>query len=66
MAFLEFISQNSNTWIVMNKKTGDQLGTISYFSKWKKYCFYPYDETYFCSMCLREIVVFMEGLNAKH
>lgn len=40
-----------------------KLGTIKYNCKWRKYCFYPIDETVFDSQCLRSIVDFMNTLN---
>ncbi|MEI3530661.1 MAG: hypothetical protein V8Q75_06370 [Bacilli bacterium] len=41
------------------------LGEIKYNPSWRKYCFYPIDETVFDSKCLLDIVEFMDKLNRK-
>lgn len=39
------------------------LGKIKYNGAWRKYCFYPIDDTVFDSKCLKDIVDFMNKLN---
>lgn len=41
------------------------LGEIKYNTGWRKYCFYPRDETVFDSKCLMDIVRFVDSLNTK-
>lgn len=40
-----------------------KLGEIKWNSSWRKYCFYPIDETVFDSKCLMDITSFMNVLN---
>lgn len=41
------------------------LGEIKYNSSWRKYCFYPTDDTVFDDKCLKDIIDFMNSLNDK-
>lgn len=43
-------------------KSGDVLGKISWFSNWRKYTFWPEQQTIFDSKCLIEIVSFINDL----
>lgn len=59
--------ENVEEWMVLNKK-GQFLGDIAFHKSWKRFAFYPdtsiYErDIYLCSMCLREIVDFIEGIN---
>ena len=40
---------------VVNKKTRESLGLIEFNKKWRKWCFYPENETWFDSECLDDI-----------
>ena len=40
-----------------------KLGYVKYNSRWRKYCFYPNDETVFDDKCLIEMVKFLDYLN---
>ena len=73
-SFLEFkeIKQSIDTnkeYGVCNKR-GAFLGYIAYHKRWKKYAYYPDEmmfekEIYLCSMCLKEIVLFLDKINVK-
>lgn len=39
------------------------LGEIKYNGAWRKYCFYPIDDTVFDNKCLMDIVNFIDQLN---
>ncbi len=40
-----------------------KLGYVKYNSRWRKYCFYPDDETVFDDKCLLEMIKFLNYLN---
>lgn len=42
-----------------------ELGEIKWNGKWRKYCFYPYDETLYDTQCLMDIALFMDKLNKE-
>ena len=52
-------------WAVVNEKKDFNLGIITYNWKWKKWCFEPDEDTFYCSLCLKEICEFMDTLNKK-
>lgn len=41
------------------------LGIVKYNSRWRKYCFYPEDETVFDDKCLQDMINFLNCLNNK-
>ena len=46
-------------WDVTNKKSGELLGRIKYYAKWRQYCFFPSVSTVFSMGCLNEITGFI-------
>jgi len=46
-------SGKTKKWIVIG--SGIELGSISFFGRWRKYCFYPNENTLFDYLCLNEI-----------
>jgi len=42
----------------------DHLGTVKWFTNWRKYCFYPAQGTIFEETCMREISQFIEDQTA--
>ena len=55
-------SKHDNFYDVLSKKNHEQLGMIFFYKKWKKWCFEPYSETVYDSVCLGEIMNYMEKL----
>lgn len=49
--------------IVNQKNEFIKLGYVKYNSRWRKYCFYPNDETVFDDKCLLEMINFLDYLN---
>lgn len=41
----------------------ETLGEIKYYTKWRKYCFYPLSKTYFDDECLLQIIRKLQFLN---
>jgi len=72
--FLVFEENKNNNlkhreWHVFNTRR-DFMGYIAWQPKWKKYAYYPDElmfekEMYLCSMCLMELVKFLEKENGK-
>ena len=40
---------------------GTKLGEVRWFSRWRKYCFFPSPETVYEEICLGDISEFNEG-----
>jgi len=53
-------------WKVENKHDGVSLGTIEWFSRWRKYSFFPAPETVYEEVCLREISRFIQDQTGLH
>ncbi len=64
-AFIRFVSsgvrpgQKTERWDV-EATDGGVLGEIKWFSRWRRYCFFPQPETVFEQVCMREIGEFIE------
>ncbi len=58
-------SGKTQLWQVVSSG-GTLLGMIKWFSRWRKYAFYPFDFTVYEQDCLREIANFCEGESKKH
>lgn len=47
-------------------KTVNAIGQVRWFGSWRKYCFFPYEETVYEEVCLREIAEFCEKVTKEH
>ena len=51
---------------VLSKESGGVLAQIRWFAHWRKYTLKTYDDYYFDSTCLNEIVNELDRLNFEH
>lgn len=58
-------SGKTKVWSVENQAS-HILGSIHWFSKWRKYIFEPTATTYYDPVCLREIADFLEKQTKEH
>ena len=56
----------TNKYRITNKKWGDQLGIIEWYSSWRQYIFEDDYGCVFNHTCLNEIAEFLKELNTKH
>ena len=42
------------------------IGAVSWFGRWRKYCFFPAAETVYEQDCLRDIAAFCEQKTTEH
>lgn len=59
-------SGKTKIWHVIALSGGDSLGFVKWFSRWRKYCFYPVGNTIFEETCLNEIVEFITDQTKEH
>ncbi|MCL4417502.1 MAG: hypothetical protein M1365_12560 [Actinobacteria bacterium] len=52
-------------WYIINKKSGNSIGMIYWYSNWRKYCFEPHPETVWDVGCLLDIVEFLNKLKEE-
>jgi hypothetical protein len=53
-------------WGVYPKNSGDKLGMVAWFGRWRKYCFHPWTATVYEQDCLRDIAQFCEDQTKQH
>lgn len=53
-------------WLVKSKSSGDVLGEIRWFGRWRCYSFYPESETIFNAGCLLDIGIVCHVLTKDH
>lgn len=51
----------TKVWLVIANDGAIILGKISWFGRWRRYCFFPAAETVFEQDCLRDIAEFIEA-----
>lgn len=56
---VELKTNNSYFWEVSNTKDGSSIGYIEWFKRWKKFCLFPYPDTVFEEVCLKDISDFI-------
>lgn len=59
-------SGKTYVWSVMTSDGRINLGTIKWFSNWRKYAFYPNPDTIWEQDCLTEIATFIVNKTAEH
>jgi len=58
-------SGKTHTWSVRSLQGNAYLGAVRWFGRWRRYAFYPYDNTVFEQQCLRDIALFCESQTAS-
>jgi hypothetical protein len=66
--YAESDSKKTKIFGVVTKIGAKQLGKISWYGPWRRYCFYPIfgDITIFEETCLRDIANFIEEQTKEH
>lgn len=64
ITFAERPSASGKTKIVSvcSKRSGDLLGEIRWFGRWRQYCFYPEQATIFNRGCMHDIITYIEQM----
>lgn len=64
--YIEFQEQEqtgiTKRFKIINTKYGVCLGSILWYSGWRRYCFFPVGSTIFDSSCMKDICEFIDGL----
>jgi len=53
------LGKKTHTWYIRAKSDGAILGKISWFSRWRQYCFFPMPGAVFSRGCLNDIETFI-------
>lgn len=66
--YIKFVETTlTGCWNCLNRKSNDELGSVSYYKQWKQFVFEPYElgDVVFNASCLRDIAHFLERLTGK-
>ena len=58
-------TEKTAIYSVLSKEGDFLLGEIKWFSRWRKYAFFPTKDTVYESKCLTDIAVFLDDLMQK-
>jgi hypothetical protein len=66
-AFIEHPENRKTPIYYLCNKTDERisLGEIKWNGRWRKYCYYPVEDTVFDAKCLQEIINFLEHLREE-
>lgn len=59
-------SDKTSVWNVVAREGGNKLGEVSWFGRWRKYCFFPEAGTVFEKDCLRDVANWCESATREH
>lgn len=57
--------RKTDSWEVWSLESATHLGTVRWWSPWRRYCFYPRAGTVWEQDCLRSIATFIENATAE-
>ena len=54
----------TSVWACLNKRSGDKLGEVKWYGRWRQYCFHPTLElaTVFNVGCMEDICSFIRSI----
>jgi len=61
-------TSNSGKTVIwdVDAKDGSVLGTVKWFGRWRKYCYFPEPNCVYEQVCLRDIAQFLEDRTKEH
>lgn len=61
----ELTANTGKTFVWCVESGGYRIGTISWHSPWRRYCFFPERQTVWDRNCLSEVIEFIDAEMAK-
>lgn len=58
-------TRKTDVWRVYSYRSGDLLGTIKWFGRWRQYAFFPEPETIWNNDCLASVESFIVDLKRE-
>lgn len=55
-------SRKTSVWSCYNNRSGDELGQVRWYSRWRQYCYFPVAQAVYNVGCLNDIVHFITQL----
>lgn len=63
---VEFFSNKTHMYQLVNKLSGDTIGTIKWYGAWRKYCFFPNNDTVWDINCLNDITRLIKDITQQY
>lgn len=63
---LSYKGEKTSVWFVSNAETKEKIGYVKWYGPWRKYCYFPIDQTVYEQDCLRDIANFIENATKEH
>ena len=63
---IEYPNKKTETFWVINKRSGQPIGEIMWHCPWRQYCFFPEADTIWNDVCLGDIMNTVKQLNEEH
>lgn len=57
--------RKTEVWRIYSKRSGDLLGTIKWFGRWRQYAFFPEEGTIWNNDCLATVHIFVTDLRQQ-
>jgi hypothetical protein len=52
----------TSVWNCNNRKSGETLGVVKWYSGWRQYCYFPCVQAIYSEGCLKDIIDFINQL----
>jgi hypothetical protein len=63
---LKEMKGKTKVWTCRSNYNDHILGEVAWYAPWRKYCFFPNENTLFDHLCLNEIHFFVSSVNQKN
>lgn len=60
--FIKTYSTGKTDYYAVQTKSHEAIGVIKWYSRWRRYCFFPDEGTLYDSKCMKNIADFMQSI----
>jgi len=60
---ISFLKDQAGFYVCVNNHTQAELGKVEFYTRWKKWCYFPTVQAVYSSDCLQDIANFLEKLD---
>lgn len=62
----ELANRKTPIYHIYSKTSKDEIGQIKWYGAWRKFCFFPNEETIWDSKCLNSLMEFLDEINKDY
>jgi len=64
--FVKISTQHkTSVWSCYNNNSGDELGQVRWYSRWRQYCYFPVARAIYNISCLNDIAHFITQITSR-